>query len=355
MTTPIVQVWLLIAALAAATGCWRMQDMGAGDGGTDSDSDSDSDSDTDADPDPLEPIWMDCSECPSVGGTEENWVCAIDLCDFDYVDDFGHEAYSPIPEYALEQTYEAVVRFGSSGNNLGARLNGSYAMLGTGPVEGTEHSAWLDEGYASLTDPYSEEDYYIYDAVQFRLDLVAPPNAKAFRFSYVFFSEEYDEYIGTEYNDKFYAVLESSATKDGEATIINFTDCRDPNQYHDFVCGPGDPGCQQGHRYCYIAINSALSECCWYDDCPDGPAATDISGTGYSCASFLDNDTEETGSSTGWLRTTWPIAPGEQFSVTFHLHDTSDGIYDSQVIIDKFQFLKKEGQGTNPDPEDAGV
>jgi hypothetical protein len=47
------------------------------------------------------------------------------------------------------------------------------------------------------------------------------------------------------------------------------------------------------------------------------------------------------GSSTGWLSTSWAIKPNETFELVFHIHDTSDGIYDSEVILDNFQWLTK--------------
>ena len=52
---------------------------------------------------------------------------------------------------------------------------------------------------------------------------------------------------------------------------------------------------------------------------------------------------------TGWLQTSWPIDGGETFAITFHLHDTADGIYDSEVILDQFQFMGTVVQGTHPD------
>ncbi|MBW2278002.1 MAG: hypothetical protein JRF63_10945 [Deltaproteobacteria bacterium] len=101
-------------------------------------------------------------------------------------------------------------------------------------------------------------------------------------------------------------------------------------------------GCEPGERYCYIAINSAWSDCCWYNGCPDGVSAdvgTDILGTGFECALSQGEDGAHKGSSTGWLQTTWPINPGEVFNITFHVHDTGDGILDSEVILDSFQFM----------------
>jgi hypothetical protein len=168
----------------------------------------------------------------------------------------------------------------------------------------------------------------------------------------VFLSEEYDDYIATEFNDKFYVVIEADSTEGGEPTVINFTRCRDPNTYMDFVCGAGDPGCIPGKKYCYIAINSAFSDCCWFGGCPDAISTTNIGGTGFECASWQENDGETHGSSTGWLLTSWPIEGGEVFTLTFHLHDTGDAIFDSEVILDAFQFLMKEDQGTQP--TDAG-
>jgi hypothetical protein len=202
-----------------------------------------------------------------------------------------------------------------------------------------------------MQDPWSTETYNIYDVVEWRMVLTAPEVAKAFRFKYVFFSEEYDDFISTAYNDKFYVILEAGSTNEGNATVINFTDCREPSVYWDFICEAGDQACEEGQKYCYIAINSAYSDCCWYNSCPDGyswDVGTDITGTGYECATSSMEDSNLKGSSTGWLQTSWPIDGGETFAITFHVHDTSDGIYDSEVILDSFQFLKDPEQGTIP-------
>ena len=109
---------------------------------------------------------------------------------------------------------------------------------------------------------------------------------------------------------------------------------------------------------CYIAINTALSECCWYNGCQNDFWTTDISGTGYSCASRPEDELTQNkpdsikgalyGSTTGWLATEWPIDPEEEFYITFYIHDTSDARLDSEVIIDKFQFVGKAEAGTVP-------
>ncbi|MEE9308418.1 MAG: hypothetical protein V3V57_12925, partial [Spirochaetia bacterium] len=50
--------------------------------------------------------------------------------------------------------------------------------------------------------------------------------------------------------------------------------------------------------------------------------------------------------STGWLRTGWPIRGGERFTLTFSIHDEGDGIYDSLVILDNFQWHEHGAVGT---------
>jgi hypothetical protein len=304
-------------------------------GGGDTDMDGDGDTDTG----PTGPIPQDCSECVGVGTEMENRLCAFDICDSNLV--LGAEYTSPTAS-PTETTYAAVEHFGDVTNGLTPKLNGSYTLQATGPAVGTEHTE--DLGGNPGSDPYANDEYAdtpTYNEMEWRITLEAPDEAHGFGFKYVFFSEEYDEFISTQYNDKFYVFLEAGSTNGGEKSIINFTHCRSPDEYYDFECEAGQTGCEQGERYCYIAINSAMSDCCWFNGCPDGfswEVGTDIAGTGFAC-SGSDMDGSQYGSSTGWLQTTWPIEPGEQFAITFHIHDTGDGILDSEVILDAFEFM----------------
>ena len=46
------------------------------------------------------------------------------------------------------------------------------------------------------------------------------------------------------------------------------------------------------------------------------------------------------------MTTEWPVEPGEEFFLTFHLHDTGDGVYDSEVIVDGLEFVGSVTPGT---------
>ncbi len=361
MTSRILTVFSLVIVVPMM-GCDMVQMLAVPgpvdtdfDAATDADSDTDSDGDSDADGGPIE---MDCSNCPAVGPSTDNMVCAIDLCDTDVVKDNSYDSPGEFDTdtdtgwgCVLEDTYEAVARFGDNSNHLEPKLNGSYALMASGPAIGTDHSTWCWNGMLpGLPDPWSSDGLDTFDVMEWRLTLKAPADAKSFRFKYVFLSEEYDDYISSNFNDKFYVILDAASTDGGQSKVINFTECREPDLYWDFICQTGDTGCDEGEKYCYIAVNSALSECCWYNGCPDGFASTDIAGTGFECAASemeeIDSGGYIYGSSTGWLQTTWPIDGDEVFALTFHIHDTSDGSFDSEVIIDAFQFLQTAGSGT---------
>jgi len=342
---------LLVAGLGA--GCENANDPfeaddddnddGAADGDADGDADADADGDSDGDtdvPTTTGPIEPDCSGCSGIGNTLPALLCAIDMCD---PNTFIGQDYTSPTGSTLAGTAEGVAHFGTQSNDLAPLLNGSYALMATGPAMGTSHS--VNVGGGSIADPFSNDGYPIYNAFEWKLQLKAPAGAHGFQVHYVFFSEEYDEFISTSFNDKFYIFLEAGSTNGGTNTVINYTDCRDPDSYTDFT----GPNCDTTSGYCcYVAINTSLSECCWYDGCLGGTWTTDISGTGYSCANGQGADSSSTGSSTGWLKTEWPISPGEEFTLTFHIHDTSDGIYDSEVILDKVLFVGTVEQGTTP-------
>jgi hypothetical protein len=282
--------------------------------------------------------------CEDTGTSMDQILCAFDLWDEDIIrgSSFGSPTHADTTGALV-----AVERFGHDDNGLHPRGRDSYVLMATGLADGTHHSIGMggvagEDPYAS--GPLSGEE--IFDVMELTIDLKAPDGAQGFSFDYVFLSSEYEEWIGTEFNDKFYVVIEAASTNGGEPTVINFTECRHPAGYHDFECQPGQIGCVEGEVYCYIAINTALSECCWFQGCPDGEATTDLSGTGFTCASSMANDGPSRGSSTGWLRTTWPIDNNESFTLTFHIHDTGDGKFDSEVILDNFDF-----RDSRPDPE----
>ena len=96
---------------------------------------------------------------------------------------------------------------------------------------------------------------------------------------------------------------------------------------------------------------------------PDAPISTstcaagagELAGTGY--AGIADTlchnggDVAATlGGATGWLTTSAPIHPGEQFTLEFMIWDAGDGILDSSVLLDHFQWIGQSAgsPGTQP-------
>lgn len=280
-----------------------------------------------------------CDACEAVGANLEAMACAFELCSGETL--LGQEYLSPSGA-SVASTFVAMERFGDEGNDLAPKGHGSYALMATGPAEGTAHSSSM--GGFALEDEWDPDaaGTTIQDVFEWRLELRAPEGAKGFRFKYVFMSEEYDDFIGTLFNDKLYVFLEGPETTGGARRQIAFTQCRNPDDYYDFVCAAEEEGCVPGEHYCYIAVNTALSECCWYDGCDTAGENTDISGTGFECAVSSTSDNKDHGSSTGWIETRWPIEGGEAFELVIHIHDTGDGVLDSEVVLDEFEFLDEE-------------
>lgn len=257
-------------------------------------------------------------QCPGqcTGHLESAFLCAMEICQGQY----SNPTFSSPTGDNIDSAWDAVNHFGNAGNDLAPFGGDSYALFATGPAKGTSHTTDLSGG-SSKTDNVSGSGDEMFDAVEFVVTMTAPAIAQGFSIDYVFMSEEYEEFIGTAYNDKFFMLLKAPQTTSGQWKIINFTDCRNPASYHDFVDA-------NGKKQCYLAINTALSEAC-----PNAP--TNINGTGFECGSADDSH----GSSTGWLYTSWPIQANETFQLKFHIHDTADGIYDSLVILDNFHWL----------------
>ncbi len=191
----------------------------------------------------------------------------------------------------------------------GRQASCQFLVLTTGmPLDpNPQESDNMELGYICPHDPVEDIDNaepddqpaYCADLTQYRLVLRVPVNAYALSFDFLYLSTEYPEWVGSEYNDTFYAILH---------------DRDDP--------GAGTVNVSFDSRGKAITVNNDF-----FETPPN--LSVDITGTGYE---------GDVGSTTGWLKTTVPVTPGHTIELTFSIHDEGDGILDSAVIIDNLTW-----------------
>ena len=148
----------------------------------------------------------------------------------------------------------------------------------------------------------------VYDYTEWVLKLKVPTNVQAFSFEFNFMSSEYPEWVGSKFNDKFLAILDSKKFK-GNVSFDSKGSC--------------------------ISINNAFFTVC--NKCAGGD--TGLLGTGYEGG---------VGGGTGWLTTTSPVTPGETITLRFIVFDEGDHILDSAVILDNFRWQTTAATGGVP-------
>ncbi len=165
-----------------------------------------------------------------------------------------------------------------------------------------------------------------FDEATVELTLNVPNEVNSFSVDFFFASTEYEEWVCTDYNDTFEMYLESTALDP-----VDFPD-------HD---GDGIP---EGNiafdgNSLPITVNNNYFV---VTQCSTMYALTGFSGQGFTgitgtpCTSMAGT-TNDAGA-TGWLTTTAPVTPGETIVLRFSIWDEGDGIYDSVVFIDNFQW-----------------
>jgi hypothetical protein len=170
----------------------------------------------------------------------------------------------------------------------------------------------------------------VHDYTEVVLQLKAPSNVNSFSFQFQFFSGEYPMYVCSMFNDEFLAVVQSSKTYT-TPTNISFDANKNP-----------------------ITVNSGFFTVCNNDaskpqtqHCMHPP--TDNQGTGYETPA-IPLPGAVPGGSTGWLTTTAPIEPGEDITLRFVIFDEGDGVLDSAVLLDNFQWGAAAVSGPSTGP-----
>jgi len=225
-----------------------------------------------------------------------SYAKAIDLC--------ATVKESSFPTLASPQARGIKMQYGppnipQAGKNMTVLSSGNVAATGdpgyVNPQPGTQFTNAA--GYPA-PGGVCQNSGSVYDFTEWKLVLQVPANALSFSYDFNFMSAEYPEWVGTQFNDKFFAILDSKAFQ-GNISFDAKGNCISINNGFFSVC----QGCSQG--------------------------ATQLAGTGY------DNGI---GGGTGWLTTTAPVTPGETITLRFIIFDEGDHIYDSAVLIDNFRW-----------------
>jgi hypothetical protein len=168
----------------------------------------------------------------------------------------------------------------------------------------------------------------VYDMAVAKLVLRAPKNAKGFAFDFNFHTSEWPAFVCSQFNDSFVAYL---TRKGGKAENISFDAKKNP-----------------------VSVNLGFLDRCTKNvqigcrgkpgrsTCTSGP--DELLGTGFGITDRYCADTSTGGGATGWLTTTSPIDPGEEFTLEFYIWDTGDNDLDSSVLLDNFRWEYGEVQ-----------
>lgn len=135
----------------------------------------------------------------------------------------------------------------------------------------------------------------------------APANATGFAISFDYFSAEFPEWVGSQYNDVFVIWAESEL-------------------YSGNLCFLGSDPCTV----------TALWPAPFQENAPE------LAGTGF----------DGVGGATGWFTARGPVVGGAPVRITFALFDMGDTILDTTVLLDDFHW---ECEGCDPAVQDCGV
>lgn len=211
------------------------------------------------------------------------------------------------------------------GPNLAPRGKAMLA-LSTGTARGPNDPGYqapsngLDRGYThgipngppkassvcAASDPVPGDAH---DGVALVLKIRVPASAKSMSFTHQFFTADTGEYVCSQYNDVFVAMMEPKPAGSTDGNIV-FDGLGDPVGINSTsllrACTPGT------HKGLVFA-------------CPLG--TTPLAGTGF-----------EGKAATGWLRTTVGVTGGSEISLKLAIWDSGDGILDSTVLVDELAF-----------------
>lgn len=225
--------------------------------------------------------------------------------------------------------------FGVNKPQQGARM----LALSSGIAWGSDHEGdknqthGVPKGYSIKESPACPNVVtgQPHDGAAVELKIRVPINAKSFSFQQNFFTEEFPVFICSRYNDRFVATLDPAIPNLPDGNNVAFDQ-------------DGNP----------ISVNNSLLQVCKSQTAGGKNFKCPLGAGGLSGTSFGSN------AATGWLQTTVPFSAGDGgaqiikggdiITLTFAIWDSGDGVLDSTVLIDKFEWSTDDKPVTKTEP-----
>jgi len=171
------------------------------------------------------------------------------------------------------------------------------------------------------------------DAVALEVTVRAPSNAYGLSFDFDFYTYEWPEFICSEFNDFFVALLwpPPPSRPDGNISFDSKGNPVSVNNAFLEVCGclgnPPNP-CWAGTKI----FNCELGN-------------SELVGTGFGY-----HTEGEDHAATSWLVTRAPVVPSSTFRLRFAIYDSVDHNFDSSVLIDNWRWIARPGTDVTTEP-----
>ena|GEM_PF-342749 len=187
-------------------------------------------------------------------------------------------------------------------SGAGYVIPGPNSSCSAGTNNGTPGHAVLNSITTSTT----------YDAAVLEFDFI--PESDTLRFKYVFGSEEYNEWVGSQYNDVFGYFVSGPNPQGGFYTNKNIA----------IVPGTTNTSVKinsvnNGYSPCGVVPNGPCTNCQFYDD-NTGGLSLEYDGFTVVLTAFI------------------LVVPCEEYHILIGVADAGDGIYDSGVFIEENSF-----------------
>jgi uncharacterized repeat protein (TIGR01451 family) len=214
---------------------------------------------------------------------------------------------------------------GSTFALLSTGIAGMIPVTSNGEDPGSERGEWFSGGQYG----------YPRDEAELTMTLLVPPFMHYLYYDVQFFSSEYPEYVGSQYNDKFTVIVDSPS----QGTTTFALDVNSGNFVLDshYILGTG---------FDIFARSGDPDNVDYVDTVPRTP------GADAGATALVTHGGEF-----------HPVSPEEQITVTFGITDVGDNQFDSAVFIDNLMFsgyaktdimARKTAQDLNGEPVECG-